>query len=359
MHATRIAVLSVLLTGAGALVSAQGPGWTPVLEVRAETARPTGDRMATSGSWPLVDGQPVTSTIIASSDLCSLGGGQEDLSRSSSHADNLWKFTASLVGADAKGYRVRLTSEFERFAAGASPAPWTDELLLKEGQDVTIETIRAAIDGSCHIRNVTIRARVVLRATDPAVQAARYIADAWLVHTDASGAERRQHLVLTLDGTGPSTFAFEPLVFPLPVLSRNQGDLNAFLQLTGSLRARVRPDGQIDLDVVTARPIGLRRSSDEVRPLPSSEGRKTLVVRDDETVAIDLPAPNGMATRALTADARFNGGGAGVRAIPSAGQPPSATPAVSVKDDRLTLVFGEFFKGHKTQLLIRLHRARE
>jgi hypothetical protein len=346
-----------MLTGTGAVMSAQGPGWAPVLEVRADLAGPTGDRTATSGSWPLVAGQPVSSAIVASSDLCSLGGGQEGPSRSS-RAENLWRFTASLVSADAKGYRIRFNSQFEHFAAGAPPAPSTDELVLKEGGDVTLETLRATTDGPCHIRNVTIRVRVVLRAVDPVAQAARYAADVWLIHTDAAGVERRQHVALTLDGTGPTPLTFEPLGFPLPLLNPNQGDLEAFLQLAGSLRARVRPDGQIDVDVATIRSLALRHPSDAPHDVRGASGMKTLTVKEDEAVAIDLPAATGMAILALTPEARFDVG-AGVRSGATPGPPPSSTPAVSVVNDRMTIVFDEFFKGHKTQLLIRLRKARE
>lgn len=362
MKAIHAVLISAVIAGAGTAISAQSPGWTPVLEFRAVAAAADGDKTVTSNSWPLVvNGQPVTTTTIASSTLCSTGGGTDEFARRSPNADTIWKFSATLEGVDGSGYRLRVTSQFDRYAAGATPAPWTQPLVLKEGEEVTIDTIRAASDGPCHIRNLTMRARVVLRATNPAAQAARYTADAWLVHTDPAGTERRQHVTLSLDGSGPVPFTFEPIGFALPQLNPHQGDLQAFLALSGILRARTRPDGGIDVDVDTVRPLGLFRPSEgNGKFRAGAGGHKTLTLKDDETVAIDLPAPaSGYSTMALTPEAKFNVG-AGVRATgPGTAAAPASTTAVTVKGDVLTLNTALFFKDHKTQLLIRLRKARD
>ena len=161
---------------------------------------------------------------------------------------------------------------------------------------------------------------------------------------------------LNLSSSGPTAFSFAPLGFELPALSPNQGDLQLYIDLSGSLRPRVRPDGLIDVDVSTTRMFALRHPADDPGPTRGSMGTKTLTMKEDETVAIDLPIGNGVMMQALTPDARFSVN-AGAR---SGGAPAPATrPAVSVKDDRMTVVFEEFFKGQKTQLLIRLRKARE
>ena len=376
MKVSRLVLISTLISGTSTLVAAQSPGWTPVLELRVVAAAPDGDRTTTSNSWPLeANGQPVTNTIVASSTLCSTGGGNDDIALRSPQPDNIWKFSAALEGVDSKGYRVRVTSQFDRLAAGAVPAPWTQQFVFREGEEVTIDTIRAASDGPCHIRTLTMRARLLLRATDPAAQAARYTADVWLVHTDVAGAERRQHIVLNLDGSGPTSFLFNSVGFALPQLSPLQGDLEAFIQVGGALRARARVDGLIDLDVDTARQIGLHHPSTmNDRPFPRARGQKNLTLKNDETVAIDLPIPSGYSMLALTAAARFNvgvgtragAGGVAVGAIATGAtgaggstQPSAPTVAVEVKNDVMRFNTGLFFKGHKAQLLIRLHKTRE
>lgn len=362
MPLRRFAVLTAFIAGAGTLVSAQTPIWTPVLEYRVVAASPNGDRTTTSGSSALpLGGQPATFVTRSSADLCTTGGGGGVGAAQAPATDNVLNITAAFLASDSNGVRVKVTSQFER-TAGTLPAPWSQTITFKEGEEVTLETMRASIDGPCHVRNLTIRAKVVLRASDPAAQAARYVADVWLVHDtgvgdNGTGSRRTQSVAVSLSGNGPTPFAFAPLAFALPVLSPNQGDLQLYVDLSGSLRPRVRADGQIDIDVATTRSFALRHPSDEPGLARGAGGMKTLTVKEDETVAIDLPAGTGMMMHALTPDSKFNVG-AGVRAG-AAGATPPVNAAVSVKNDRMTVVFEEFFKGHKTQILIRLRKVRE
>ena len=350
MHAALL--VTFLLSGAGIVTSAQSPNWTPVIEYRVVQATPNGDKTATSDSFALpLGGQPITFGIQASADLCGTGGLTDEL-----------KVSVAFMSSDSSGIRAKVSSQFVR-SAGTPPAPWSQAITFKEGEEITLETMRATADGPCHIRNQTIRAKIVLRATDPAAQAARYVADVWLVHDsgvgeNATGTRRSQSVAINLSGSGPTSFAFEPLAFALPPLSPNQGDLQLYLDLSGSLRARVRPDGQIDVDVATARSFALRHPADDRGPIRGSSGRKTVTLKEDETVALDLPTGTGLMTHALTPEAKFDVG-VGIRAGGSNTTGPAPRAAVSVKDDRMTVVFEEFFKGQKTQLLIRLRKARE
>lgn len=364
MKPIRIAVTLSAIAASGVLMHAQSIAnavWTPTLEFRVVAASPEGDKTTMADSWPLeMNGQSITRTVFSSADLCQAGGSNSELPQSA-QGDNLWRVSAALLGSDASGTRVRLTSTFDRFAAGAVPPSWSQILTFKEGDELTLETLRATSDGPCHRRNLTMRARVVLRPTTAAAQEARYQADAWLVHTDPTGTERRQRLTLTLDASGPAAFRFDALPFALPQLNSNQGDLEAFIQVKGSLRAKIRPDGNIDLEVTTMRPFGLRHPSDPMaQERPGAQGNKTLVIKPEETIAIDLPLPNGVLSQALTPEARFNVGG-GVRAggAPAATAPQPSTDPVTVKNDVMRIMSGPFFKNHKLQLVLQLHKTRD
>lgn len=364
MSRMQAVLLVALLFATGIVASAQSPVWTPVIEYRVVQATPTGDKTATSGSLPLPPGgQPVTFTTRSSGDLCGTGGGSGEGLSQRPVMDNVLKVSVAFMSNDSSGVRARVSSQFERTASGTPPAPWSQVITFKEGEEVTLETMRATVDGPCHIRNQSIVAKVVLRASDPAAQSAKYVADVWLVHdagvgTDGTGRRRSQAMAINLSGGGPTPFTFEPLGFELPPVSSNQGDLQLYLDLTGSLRPRVRPDGLIDLDVSTTRGFALRHPADDRGPVRGGGGNKTVTLKEDETVAVDLPIGNGVMMHALTPDAKFNVG-MGVRA---GGAPTAAPPnsrGVSVKDDRMTVIFEEFFKGQKTQLVIRLRKARE
>jgi len=135
-------------------------------------------------------------------------------------------------------------------------------------------------------------------------------------------------------------------------LDPRQGNLAGVISLSGSLRARPRRDGLVDLDVDTNRMLyGLNTPGS---PMPSTV-RKTLTLKPEETTAIDFPPPaSGYASVALGAGGAGSGGAVVVG--PAQGGAPSTSPAVEVRNDRLVVNTAQLFKGHKTQLLITLHK---
>lgn len=353
MTRTAAALFTALIASAEVITSAQSPAstWTPVIEYRQVLAMPSGDQATKTGSVPLpIGGQPVTFGVMTSPDLCGTGGPTEEL-----------KVDVAFLSLDSRGVRAQVSSRFVKSTTATTPTPWSQVITFKEGEEITLETMRANSDGPCHARNLTIRAKIVLKTNDPVAQAARYVADLWFVHdtgVGASGVGTRRTLstVVNLSSAGPTTFVFGPLGFELPQLSPNQGDLQLCIDLSGSLRARLRPDGLIDLDVSTTRMFALRHPADDPGPTRGSMGTKTLTLKEDETVAMDLPIGNGVMMHALTPDARFS---VNTGAQSGAPAPQTPRPAVSVKDDRMTIDFESFFKGQKTQLLVRLRKARE
>jgi hypothetical protein len=350
---------ALIFTFAGATLLAHDdkdtPGWIPVLEVRTVSASPTGSSAYASGTRNLVKGEPITATMASGTSLCSLGTGETPPGQPV--PNNVWKMNGEYLGEQAGRHQVRVTSGFTRLGGQPASETTTQTLSLREGDSVALDVMTGPVNGTCQVHTVTLEARLVLKASDPALARARYNADLWLVHTDPGGQEQREHLITNVDGSASTPFMFSRLSFPVPMLDPQQGNTEAFIQLTGSLRARSRTDGLIDLDVDTNRMIfgaeRLDRPSSSLIP----PARKTLTLKAEETTAIEFPPPASGYVRLALGDERFSGS-SGIAAR-SAGSPQPATGAVAeVKSGTYILYTDRFFKGHRTQLLVTLRRVR-
>jgi hypothetical protein len=345
----------VVCTLAGTTLLAQegGTGWTPTLELRVLSAFPDGARANASGTLRLAKGEPARKTVWSGATLCAVGiGGDEPMPAASAPAI-VWKMTGEYLGEQGGRHQVRVTAGFTRFAGRDSSAMTTQTLSLREGDGVVLDALSAPIDSGCPVHTVTLDARLVMQALDPALARARYVADLWLVHTNPEGQEQREHLVMNVDASGPVPFNFNRLAFPLPQLDPRQGDAEAVIRLGGSLRARARTDGLVDVEIETSRMLfGLERSGS-----PPSSGfmttRNTLKLKSDETTGIEFPPGRGFSKLALGPTGQAMGrAGVAVAGAP----PPAPVNAVEVQGNVLALYPERFFKDHRTQLLVRLRR---
>jgi hypothetical protein len=362
--------LAVVMCAAAAPAFAQpdanGRGWVPALELRVLSATPEGSQAGASNTWKLVkDGEPIVSTVWTGRTLCTVGIGGAELPQYATEPGTVWKLNGEYLGESGGRQRVRLTSQFVRRVGDGSPEPATSQVLsLREGDHVALDALSAPIDDACHTHTVVMDARLVMEPADPALARMRYAADLWLIHTAVEGEQRRERLVANVDGSAAVPFMFNRLRFALPRLDPRQGDIAAAIELSGSLRARPRADGLVDVDLDT-QPF-MYRLDNPARPttIRSPSARKTLTLKPGETTAIDFPA-GGMASAALEpgtgADVSTSGIGAagGGRGRPLMnGVPPPAPPdsGIEVRQNRLVLHPKQFFKGHRTQLLITLRR---
>ena len=131
---------------------------------------------------------------------------------------------------------------------------------------------------------------------------------------------------------------------------------DVFLRIAGSQAA----DGLVDVDIDTNRAIfGLDRPD---KPYDSGlpAARKTLTLKADETTAIDFPPPSsGYAMLTLGDRGTTSGVGMGARASGSpAAQVTEWRDPLTVSRGQLVLNTSQFFRGHRTQLLVRLRRLR-
>jgi hypothetical protein len=221
---------------------------------------------------------------------------------------------------------------------------------LRDGDEVTLDAVSEPVDGTCNVHTVTFNARLAMLPSTPALAQTAYAADLWLIHDGPFSAQMRDHIVLNVDGLSGVPFRFQPLTFSLPQVDPRQGTIRASISLSGSIRGRTRADGLVDVDLETNRLVYGIISPESIPPLTSTI-RKTLTLKPGETTAIEFPPPSsGVSTVPLDQAS----GNADVRVGAAQTAPVDPRNAVQVVHGRLVLDTPRFFKGHKTQLLIRL-----
>ena len=336
------------------------PGWVPVLEIRAVSSAPEGAQSNVSGPSNLVKGEPISTIITSGATLCSIGIASTDMPPGPSAPNSVWKLSGDYLGEQAGRHQIRLTTGFTRLGGQPSTATTTQTLSLREGDNVTLDVLTGSPSGNCQVRNVTIDAKLLMQASDPALARARYTADLWLVHTDRNGQQQKEHLITNVDGTTSASFNFSRLTFPVPTLDARQGNVEAFIQLTGALRARTRTDELVELDVDTNRIIFNVERTDKSSTFTPPPTRKTLTLKVDETTAIEFPPPgSGYVSLALDNASSAGTGRVGIGGAGGAGQAATSDGVpVQLSGDRLVVNTSAFFKGHRTQMLVTLRRVR-
>jgi hypothetical protein len=351
-------ILTLASTGVLAQRDTAASGWVPTLVVRPVPSHPEGARVSElTGYLRLTKGEPASATIWSGRSLCSFGFASGGLTKEDvppefdlSNAASVWKITGNYLGEQNGRYQIRVTSGFTRLDGSESTAMVTQTLSLRDGDGLVLDVLKEPANAACPVRIATFEARLALEPTDPRLARAQYTADMWLIHTDPEGKERREHLVMNVDGSTVVPFMFNRLAFPIPQVDPRQGNAEAVIQLTGALRVRPRGDGTLFLDLETNRFLfGLDNPDALLRSSPTTI-RMTFTTTDGETVAVNFPPPSsGSSSIMLPKD-----GAKIIRIRPA--KSPLAAPngAVTINDGKLVLYTFEFFRGHKTQLLITL-----
>jgi hypothetical protein len=131
------------------------------------------------------------------------------------------------------------------------------------------------------------------------------------------------------------------LRFPVSGVALADGSkVEVVLEIVGSLRGRVRPDGSIDLDLAATRWSNLVRAGTDSRGGTAGKGRKTVTVVPGETVALGLPVPRGAAGASLTVSRSETGSGR--LSDPSPGE--------------IVVNYEDFFAGHSDDLIVTVTR---
>jgi len=350
----------MFLSGSSAILLAQpatpDASWVPYLQIRAVASTPQGSTPNMAFVWKLGrDRPPLDVAFSVPETLCDpLRFGPAGNFQPEGTPRTLWKARGEYLGEQGGRQQMRVTTRFVRLAGREVSTESTQSLSLRDGDTVILDAIAEPVDSTCDVHMMTLEARLVLQPADPALAQVRYAADMWLVHDGPLSAQMREHLIVTVDGTTSFPFVFKQLTFTLPQVDPRQGSIAGAISVAGSLRARTRSDGLVDLDVETNRSLYGLSTLEAARSPIAVTVRKTLTLKPDETTAVEFPPP----ARGFTSTALSSGTGdkAGRGAPSGATQAPPQGTAVEVRGDRLVLNTGEFFKGHKTQLLITLRR---
>ena len=361
---------TVLLMSGATPIAQQEParaGWTPTLEVRVLSAWPEGTQTNAFVGWKLGSGrEPIAGSVVTGPTLCDVGIGRAEPPRMPTTRRNVWKMSGEYLGEKNGRHQVRITSGFSRLNDQESSERTIQTFSLREGDNVALDVLRGPLDGVCQTHTLVIDARLTMTPDDSALAHAQYSADLWLVHTSPGGPERREHLIMNIDGLQAVPFQFNTLLFPLP--SVDPGTAQAAIRLAGIVRVRPRADGLVDVDIDTIRTVfGLDQPASGNGPWTSASptgpatARKTLTLKTGETTAIEFPPPRGFVMRALQ-PAGGGGGRTTVRVAPigpvdATVQPPDDDAGVEIRDGRIRLYTDRFFKGHRTQLLLTLRRS--
>ncbi len=160
--------------------------------------------------------------------------------------------------------------------------------------------------------------------------------DFWLVHEDRFGTKTTEHQSYGAFQGDKRSVAFKPLGFNLDgTRAPDAAAAPLTVSVSGHLTGYLKPDGALDATLSTEAWLacGGGRSG--------GGGVKQFVVREGETISVEVPAAIGWCTIA------------GTRVVPSdARSGVSATPA------GVRVTSGEFFSGDRFSLLVRVGRLR-
>src|SRR5215831_5613185 len=217
------------VSGAALLAQSAAPdtGWVPYLQIRVIASTPQGSTPNMAFVWKLAkDRPPLDAAFSTLGTLCDpMRFGPAAGSDPERPPRTLWTVRGEYLGEQGGRQQMRVTTRFVRLAGREGPTESTQSLSLRDGDTVTLDAIAEPVDSDCNVHVVTLEARLVLQADDPALAQTRYTADMWLVHDGPLSAQMHEHLVLTVDGSTTFPFVFKQLTFTLPQLDPRQGSI--------------------------------------------------------------------------------------------------------------------------------------
>lgn len=192
----------------------------------------------------------------------------------------------------------------------------TNELTLQSGDRIPLDQItRPSTPGACAATQKTLELRVALRVegmsspTSVAIGAepaapldVPVTAELWMVHQSPSGAETVEYQTVRL-APGGVGFMFRGL----PV---DSADGPMLIDVTGQLRAVLRPDGARALWVGLARSV-THQATGRLRFSGSTGGKTVDWLAPGDVVSFDLPEPAVFARQAAAGGLVMRGAGAG------------------------------------------------
>jgi hypothetical protein len=283
--------LSILQgTSAPSAASAQGAaveGSTPYLHMSIQGLSPRGGSHGeASVSYPLstehtaqvrVNGGSVEASSLG---ICAAGSGGLEFHKGASIG---WLLEGRLIAADATGARVKLRwkrSVIQPAVIDVGDFEREYVIRLEEGIRETLDLVRPIAGTAEDCDGAVVQAWMDF-ADPPELAGQLFDFEIWLVHREADGREVLDRATgRTLNGQDLK-YLFKPLRYDTSGAPRPDGAVE--VKLSGSVKARARADGRIELAVGLGRIVSYQS-------LGSGEGgSKQATMRDGDTLEFELP----------------------------------------------------------------------
>lgn len=193
---------------------------------------------------------------------------------------------------------------------------------------------------------VQLEAEVV---ENPSLADQRIGLDAWLLDDSDDGSQQVRRLPLKVRQGGLVEFRFPALTWPVNEFRFDDGTAaEVWAGISGSARARARPDGTFEIALEADRRLGVRPSGAHGPASLVDGGKKVFRVVAGETVRLVLPSPSGSGTIG-----RDGQSGSVAQSVPASTRPSAR--GVTVAADELDIRFGSFLASHRMSLLLTTH----
>jgi hypothetical protein len=291
----RLTRIAVALLSLAALLAYRSPraaeiqergGAIPTLRLSIRALHPDAPGgVEASPSWQLSRDTVAAPTVTAGSadyaDLCAVGAGGKSFQPGTRVG---WQVEGRLLDVDASGARVwiRWTRRvLDSRVVDAGDLVREYEARLTDGDRIVLDLVRPPAGTNPECDGVVVQMGLEFsEAPDLANAVLDY--DVWLVHREADGRE----VLDRMSGRGLQghsvDYLFKRLRYDASGFPNPDGPVD--VELRGSVRGRVRPDGQIDLAVGATRTVLKSRLGN------GRGGSKQATIGDGETIELEMPS---------------------------------------------------------------------
>jgi hypothetical protein len=205
-------------------------------------------------------------------------------------------------------------------------------LTLRQGERHLLDFVSCSPDAPCVNQFLELHA-VPVENSAAADTVLSY--DIWLVHQTAEGGKVTRHSLASGRQGEKVPFAFVAVPLQLDAAATPDAASPYRLQVSGTIAARLKPDGTIDVALSST-----RNEQSPMGALGRGEGVKSYTCRPDETTSISLPAIPGSTRWRADAGLKLRSPGRGV----------------TVSGDAVVIDLNQFFENTNTAILLTVHK---
>jgi len=243
-------------------------------------------REVASSNVALAIGQSGSTMFATSADLCGRGIGGAGATDHIGSPRHVWTVRFTLNAAEID--RIAVDVDVERQDDGLGGARRTlRQLILTEGAPHILDFVESS-GRTCGQASAVLEVSAVA-IESPALSRRLLNYDLWLTQRDGTGREWTRREARTAEQGERVDFRFQPLMWSTTMLMPSLGiDLTIDERVSGSIRGRLRADGQLELSLATSRRLGHGNGW-----TGSEGGTKVFTARAGEAVSVELPRMGG------------------------------------------------------------------